>query len=410
MTNPLHVTPPPKATVALSAVPSWQAALDEVCAICLPSGEASPDLVLLFACPAWADAFPQLLQALRRHTGTAIHLGCCASGFLAAGQEVEDAPGLAMMALWLPGANLYPMRLHQEHLALLNDGSAWRDVNGLPTGEVRSWLMFAEPFRIDTQELIRALGQHYPQAPIVGGIASGMVGERQSRVFLDDQVYDEGGVALGIGGPYVLEPMVSQGCDPIGETWTITETDRNHLVCISNRPALDVLQDTLTTLPSGQREQARRNLLVGLAANEYQDAYERGDFLIRGILGIDPKRGSIAVGGVPRPGQTMQFQLRSAEVATLDLSRALADVAAEGLGDAVAAVLCTCDGRGKSLFGTSHHDAAMVQAALPGIPIAGAFCLGEIGPMGTRTALHGFTATLGVLRQQEVGDFEYIAY
>jgi small ligand-binding sensory domain FIST len=52
----------------------------------------------------------------------------------------------------------------------------------------------------------------------------------------------------------------------------------------------------------------------------------------------------------------------------------------------------------------------MVQAALPGIPIAGAFCLGEIGPMGTRTALHGFTATLGVLRQQEVGDFEYIAY
>ncbi|MBA3276515.1 MAG: hypothetical protein H0T72_12040, partial [Chloroflexia bacterium] len=59
---------------------------------------------------------------------------------------------------------------------------------------------------------------------------------------------------------------------------------------------------------------------------------------------------------------------------------------------------CTCDGRGQALFGRPNHDTDLVGAALEGVPLAGAFCLGEIGPLGGRAVLHGFTATLGVLR------------
>lgn len=398
MTNPSTDARAPKATTALSTNPSWQAALDEVCAGCLGGGEPSPDVVLVFVGPAWADAFPQLLQRLRTRTGSAIHLGCCASGFLAAEREVEDLPGLALMALWLPGAALYPVRLHQEHLALLEDPVAWTESQDIPAGAVTSWLMFAEPYRIDAQELITGLARCHPGAAIMGGMASGKVGERESRVFLDEQVYDEGGVALGFGGPYRLEPTVSHGCEPIGETWTITETDRNHVIAISNRPAVDVLQDTFATLPAADRAQAQRNLLVGLAADEYQDSYERGDFLVRGILGIDAQRGAIVIGGMPRPGQTIQFQVRSAKVATHDLTSAVADIAAGGLGDAVAAILCTCDGRGEALFGSCGHDTAMIHDGLPGLPMAGAFCIGEIGPMGQGAALNSFTATLGILR------------
>jgi small ligand-binding sensory domain FIST len=211
----------------------------------------------------------------------------------------------------------------------------------------------------------------YPAATIVGGMASGMIAERTACVFLDGHVYTEGGVALGIGGPYTLDAHVSQGCDPIGEPWTITEVDHNALVAISNRPAFDVLQDALLALAPGRRERAQRHLVVGLANNEYLDRYGRGDFLIRGILGIDARRGSIAIGGSPRVGQTIQFHLREAAGAEADLARML-ERARENAAPVVAAVLCTCDGRGQALFDMPGHDARVVHAALPGVPLAGA--------------------------------------
>jgi small ligand-binding sensory domain FIST len=312
------------------------------------------------------------------------------------------------MALWLPGVRLFPLRFHHEQADLLDDPETYREVAGVDVGDVTSWLMFAEPFRIDAQPIMRGLSRCYPGVPIMGGMASGMIGDRTSCVFLDHQVYDEGAVAIGFGGPYRLEPSVAHGCDPIGETWTITETERNLLIGISNRPALGVMRSTIAGHQSDDPDHVLRNLMIGLAANEYADGFGRGDFLVRGVLAVDEERGAIAVGGMPRVGQTMQFQLRSARVASLDLSRILVDLALSGLDSAVAAILCTCDGRGKALFGEEGHDATMVQAGLPGIPLAGAFCLGEIGPMGAEpgthsTELHGVTATLGVLRYQPGG-------
>ena len=50
------------------------------------------------------------------------------------------------------------------------------------------------------------------------------------------------------------------------------------------------------------RERARTNLVVGLAADEYRDAFARGDFMVRGILGIDQERSAIVLGGIPRLG------------------------------------------------------------------------------------------------------------
>lgn len=398
----VHDPAGPRATAAQVVHASWAVALEHATDQLMSPRDPAPNLLLVFASAAYGHAFPQLLQAARQRTGAETLVGCSVSGFLANDTEVEDEPGLALMACWLPGATLHPIRLHQEHVALFEDPPAWHEVHGIPRDAVRSWLVFAEPFRVDAQALVRGLHALYPGATIMGGLASGMVGERVSCVFFDDQVYDEGGVALGIGGDYVLSPHVSQGCEPIGEPWTITATEQNTILGISNRPALDVLQDTLLGLEPARRDLAQGNLVVGLAVSEYRDRYGRGDFLVRGILGIDAARGALVVGGKPRTGQTLQFHLREAAGAAADLAAMLAPIAGDP-GAAVAAVLCTCDGRGKALFGVPHHDARAVRAALPGVPLAGAFCIGEIGPAGGTatgaTALHGFTATLGLLRR-----------
>ena len=389
----------PRAASAMVESDSWRMALDLAIHQVMTADDPAPDVVLLFASPVFSDSFSQLIGETRERTGAGTLLGCAASGFLANGHEVEDRPGLALMALWLPGATLHPIRLHQEHVSLLQDRESWITATGTTPDLINAWLLIAEPYRIDVQAVIQGVAQLHPGCAIMGGLSSGNAQERRSWVFFDDQVYDEGGVALAIGGPYQLLPFVSQGCGPIGETWTITNTDRNALLSISNRTVLEVLRDTLESLPESQRHHATSRLVVGFAVDEYRDEFHRGDFVVRGVIGIDQKRGAIIVGGMPRIGQTIQFHLREACTADVDLHQTLADARAiTSDRSLVAGILCTCNGRGADLFNTPNHDAAAVQAAFgEDLPVAGLFCAGEIGPLAKRTVLHGFSSTLGLL-------------
>ena len=142
---------------------------------------------------------------------------------------------------------------------------------------------------------------------------------------------------------------------------------------------------------------ARGNLLIGLVVNEYLEDFHRGDFLIRNLLGADPQSGAIAVGALPRPGQTIQFQRRDANAANEDMSELLSTAAKKLESRTVyGACLCSCNGRGQGLFGQPNHDASMVQERLGPFGMAGFFCSGEIGPIGDRNFLHGFTASLAL--------------
>jgi len=158
------------------------------------------------------------------------------------------------------------------------------------------------------------------------------------------------------------------------------------------------LHETLAGLDETTRQRAERNLLVGLAMNEYQDAHGRGDFLIRNIVGVDRESGALAINEHPRVGQTFQFQVRDAAAADADL-RAQLQAFRDRLGGATAlgSLLCSCNGRGQGLFGVAHHDAAALADVLGAVPTAGFFCNGEIGPVGRRIFLHGFTASIAVL-------------
>jgi small ligand-binding sensory domain FIST len=282
---------------------SWAVALEHATDQVLHPGDPPPDLLLLFASPAYGEDYTALLAAARNRTRAGIIFGCSASGFLAGPHETEDRPGLAVMALWLPGATLVPLRLHQEHLDLLDDPDAWPGLDAAVAGEITSWLVFAEPYRFDTQAFLRTLQQRFPGTAIMGGMASGMVSERRSCVFFDDHWYDEGAIVLGFGAPYRLMPHVSQGCAPIGETWTITGAERNVLLSISNRPALQVLQETVASLSDDLRQVAQRNLVVGLAGSEYRDDFHRGDLRSAASSASTRQRGQWRSAGCPGWGK-----------------------------------------------------------------------------------------------------------
>jgi small ligand-binding sensory domain FIST len=361
-------------------------------------GRRTCDLAFLFASFAYQDEFPALLRAVRAATGAAHVIGSSGWGVIGAGREIEAEPALALATVTLPGATLTPVRIDQRALEGLSDPLAWYAHSGLDRDEVGGWLVLADPFSLDSERLIDGLKVAFSDAPLIGGLASGDAHRRTTHLFLDDEVYDDGAVLLAVGGEWEILAVVSQGAEPIGETWTVTDADGHILRSIGGQPAYEVLARTLLDLPEPMRERAGRNLLIGLAMDEHHERYERGDFLIRNLLGGDRQTGELVVGTHPRVGQTIQFQVRDPMAADEEL-RLLLDRAVLALRGRTpaGALVCACNGRGVGLFGVPDHDAALVADRFRGMPIAGLFCNGEIGPVGRRPFLHGFTASIGLL-------------
>lgn len=377
----------------------WERALEQALA---QTTAIATDVAVLFASGAYARYFPEILRRTQRATGASVLIGCSGQGIIGTAQELEGVPALALLTLSLPGSILHSTRLTQEMVEDCADPADWPLRLEIPPEDVNAWLIFADPYRLDCEELIEGLEAAYPGRPMLGGLASFGPAERRTFVFLNGEVFDAGGVGLSIGGPYTIWPLVSQGCEPIGEPWMITGVQDNIIQTISNRPAYDLLVETLHSLPEEVQARAQNNLMVGLAADEYRESFGRGSFLIRPLLGIDLASGAIAIGAYPRLGQTIQFQMRDPDAADLDLKELLEKTRpALGEQQPFAGILCSCNGRGIGMFGEPHHDARVVANALGLLPLAGLFCNGEIGPIGSRTFLHGFTASLALLLKKE---------
>jgi small ligand-binding sensory domain FIST len=205
----------------------------------------------------------------------------------------------------------------------------------------------------------------------------------------------EGGMAVGFSGGVQVRSLVSQGCRPVGEPFTITGAEGHLVTSLGSRPAFEALDATFGSLPAADKALAQGNLFVGLAMSEYLEEYKTGDFLIRNLIGGDPQAGVLAVGALPRVGQTLQFQLRDRMSADAEMRQILGGLEESGVRP-FASLVFSCTGRGRHLFGERHHDARVLKEVLGQHPSAGFFCNGEIGPVGGRNYVHGYSAALAL--------------
>jgi len=354
-------------------------------------------LGLVFMTPAFFSQASQVLEILRVHSQIPLLVGCSSAGLIAGGQEIEDRAGLVVGLFALPGAELKAFHFTQAQVEESNGPGYWHLETGISPEQTNGWLIFADPFHLDAESWLRGWNEAYAPLPMLGGLASGDYSEQITQVYLNGDVFEAGGVAVSVGGDVKLVSVISQGCTPIGNTWTITRVERNVIHEIANRPAYEVLAETFAGLRAAEKTKTQGNLFVGLVINEYLEEFQRGDFLVRNLLGADPRSGAIAVGAFPRTGQTIQFQRRDAAAATEDMV-ALLSRAKEKLGHATiyGACLCSCNGRGHRLFGQPNHDAGLIQQKLGPLGLTGFFCNGEIGPVGDRNFVHGYTASLAL--------------
>ena len=344
------------------------------------------DLVVCFVSPHFVGATEDISFALRNLLEPRVLLGMTAVAVVGGAREVEDGPALSLFAACLPDATLTTAELTLVHT---HDGNA---ITGWPSldHEPSTMLLLADPFTFPIDALLPRLNEDRPGLKVVGGAASAARGPGGNRLLLDDTVTSSGAVGVLLDG-IDIRTVVSQGCRPLGEPFVVTRADRNSVVELGGRPALARLQDCAESASEDDRMLMRAGLHLGVVVDEHQVDFGRGDFLVRNVLGADERGGGVIIAGEVEVGQTVQFHVRDAAAADEDLRALLADV-----DDTAAALLFTCNGRGRHLFGVPDHDAGLVDDLLGPLPSAGAFCAGEIGPIGGRNFLHGFTASLAL--------------
>ncbi len=359
-------------------------------------------LGLVFMTPRFFSNAKQVLEILRVHAQIPLLVGCSSTSLISGGEEIEQNGGISLALYNLPDAKLEPFYITQEQVDEANGPAYWHNETGIEPPKTNGWLAFADPFNLDCDTWLREWNEAYAPLAVVGGLASGDFTGRSTQVYLNGEVYSEGVAVVSVGGKVEVASVISQGCTPIGETWTITKVDQNLIHEIGNRPAYEVLIETFGKLSPEDQKKCQGNLFIGLVVNEYLEEFHRGDFLIRNLVGVDPNSGVVAVGALPRAGQTMQFQRRDATAANEDMM-ALLNRAYEQLKNRkiYGGCLCSCNGRGSGLFGYPNHDAGLIQRRLGPIGLSGFFCNGEIGPIGDKNFLHGYTASLALFIENQ---------
>lgn len=348
-----------------------------------------PDLVCFFICGDDPDELTRAGLRAMAMVPEARVIGCSATGVIGAAQGVELQPAVSAWAASFGGGEVTTFALDTVRTT---DRFV---VVGLPERgpDDRAVILLADPYTFPADAFIEHSGEVLGDLPIVGGLANGLGGHGTVRLFVDGEVHTEGAIGAVLSGPMNVGTVVSQGCRPIGPSMVVTRAEENLLLELAGQPALARLEDIVSALDEEDRELVASGLQIGVVMDEYAERHERGDFLIRGVIGIDPEREAIAVGDVLDVGRTVRFQVRDAETADEDLY-SLLEAHVQQAGRIDGALLFSCNGRGSAMFGSADHDALAVRDMLGPIGVAGFFAAGEMGPVGGHNHVHGFTASL----------------
>ena len=352
----------------------------------------APELTFVFVTHHYAVDFSRLAQELHAELGGGLLLGCTGETVVGEAKEYENGPVISVWSGILPGATLVPFQLE---FARTPDGFM---CSGLPedlsthSNDARAVVLLGEPFSSIPQSVLEQLADELPNVPIVGGMASGgNFGE--NRLFMNDSEVPHGMVGVVIRGGPRVGTVVSQGCRPIGQPFVVTKADRDVVLELGGATPMQRLKEIFHTLPVRDQKLVEGGVHIGIALNEYQETFHRGDFLIMNVVGVDKKTEALKASGPFRVGQTVQFQIRDGETADEDLRQLLEHYLSEHAARPSAGLLFSCNGRGTRMFTIPNHDAALIQESLGPMPLAGIFAQGELGPVSGKNYIHGFTAS-----------------
>jgi small ligand-binding sensory domain FIST len=392
----------------ISTKVSLEAAIQDVIEKVLVGLEGrSPDFGIVFISNAFTSEYPRLMPLLAEHIKIKHLIGCSGGGIVGDGQELEDVPALSLMVAHIPNAGIKTFHIVDEQLPDLDSSpDRWQELIGVSAYEEEpNFVILADPFSFAVSDFLRGLDFAYPEAVKVGGMASsGGVGSNALFCTSADgkyMIHRSGAIGAAIWGDIVIDAVVAQGCRPIGKPLQVSECDRNVILSLEDQSPLVALQNIVNDLSESDRDLAQHSLFVGVVMNEFKPVLEQGDFLIRNIIGVDPRSGAIAIADRMRPGQRIQLHLRDRQASAEDLEDALVRYEKDHDVDRTcAALMFACMGRGEKLYGKSGFDSDLLRSHVGNVPVSGFFCGGEIGPVSGTTFVHGYTSSFGIFRDR----------
>ncbi len=360
---------------AHAADDDWHLALERVIA---GLGSAQGGLGFLYVSDAINAHLEAILDALRDATDVEHWVGAVGIGICATGVEYYERPAIAAMVADLPDEafRVFPPIV--------------KDLESFDAAQ-RAWLGSAQPFmalvHADpsnplTESLIRQLAERTVTGFLVGGLASS---QQNARVIADEPT--EGGLTgVMFTEAAGIQTALSQGCSPIGPHRRITECQRNVIVELDGRPALDVFKEDIGEVLARDIARVGGYIFVGLPIK----GSDTGDYLVRNLIGVDLEKRLVGIGDMVEKDQELMFCRRDANTAREDLSRMLSHLKARLNGPPRGGVYVSCLGRGANLFGDDSQELKQIREELGDFPLVGFYANGEL----SQNRLYGYTGVL----------------
>ncbi len=354
------------------------------------------DVAFVFVNAVLAPHAQTLAANLKRTIGARVMIGCTGEGVIGPAHEIEDQPALAVVAAQMPGVDVQAFALPKRDLLkiALNPESLCSYYN--PPHQTKFAVVLADPFSAPMDGVLKAMNQEWEGIPVIGGMASGARQPGDTALFLNDTLVRDGLVGVTFCGDVEIDVIVSQGCRPVGPVFEVTDATYNVIDALGGHSPMSRIQALVDDLDEEDRDLLQNGLFIGRAIDSKKESLGRGDFLVRGVMGVDGDSGAIAIGDTVTAGERVQFHLRDARTAREDLEMMLSPHALFGAPHG--ALLFSCNGRGTRLYDEPDGDISAITSFFRGLDVAGFFCAGEFGPIGGKNFVHGHTASLALIR------------
>ncbi len=347
--------------------------------LALDAGTVVPESTfgLLYLSDSMARHGAELLKRLQAATGVRHWTGCAGMALIGGREEFYETPAAVALVGTLDPKDFRLIKGPVDSFEGLLE-----QLQGFVSPEQPGRLILhADPGFTGLEDLLTRIDQETSWFT-TGGVSSG-----QGEVVQFAGSVIAGGVSgLALRENVPLSARHTQGCSPLPGQYRLTETWRNIIVKLDDRPALPVFREVIGEVLARDLRRALGYIHIGLPIS----GSDTRDYRVRNIICLDLDRDLLAVGEMLNQGGHVLFVRRDGQAAREDLERMLAEIRAQCPEGIRGGIYVSCIGRGRHQFGDEGTELAIVQDALGEVPLVGFFANGEI----FANRLYGYTGVL----------------
>jgi small ligand-binding sensory domain FIST len=350
----------------------WQEAA-HACLMQMGRAPSKANLGFLYITDLFVPHASHILDFFRSHTGIEHWVGTVGVGICGTGREYLDQPAIAVMLSELPEESF----------------RVFRDVTGadeLPITSGDSSAHFAIVHADPNLPEISALVEEVANAMQSGFLVGGLTSSRNRHVQIADEVVQGGLSGVIFSDAVAVSTRLTQGCSPLGPRHVVSECQRNIIISLDGRPALEVFKEDIGEVLARDLNRAAGYIFAALPI----EGSDTGDYVVRNLAGIDINHKMLAIGEWLEPGMPLMFCRRDGATASDDMQRMLKDIQRDLKAPPRGGLYFSCLGRGENMFGTNSEELRIIRNALGDFPLVGFFANGEI----SHNRLYGYTGVL----------------